>query len=61
MTYNEKKKQYNIEYTKKHYQRVALDVSKEKYVLIKQAAVDAGESISSYIKKAIDDRLATGK
>lgn len=58
--YNEKKKQYNIQYTKDHFKRIPLDVQKEKYQQIKQAADDVGEKVNEYIKKAIDARLKSG-
>lgn len=57
----EKKKQYSIEYAKKKYKRVPLDVSLEKYEEIKSKADQLGESTNGYIKKAIDLRLKSGK
>lgn len=53
----ENKTKYDIEYHKKYFKRVPLDVSLSKYDEIKAAADNAGESVNGYIKKAIDDRL----
>ncbi len=57
MTASEKKIKYNMEYAKRKYKRIPLDVSKEKYQEIKTAADNAGESVNGYIKKAIDNRM----
>lgn len=57
MTYSEKKKEYNIKYTKDNLKRIPLDVQKTKYEEIKAAADLVGESVNGYIKKAIDSRL----
>lgn len=57
MTELTKKTQYNLEYAKKNLKRIPLDVQKEKYEEIVKAALDAGESVNGYIKKAIDNRL----
>ena len=51
------KKAYNMEYNKKNYKRVPLDISKSKYDEIKIASDKAGETVNGYIKRAIDDRL----
>lgn len=59
MTYNEKKKAYNQEYTKAHYKRIPLDVKNEKYEEIKAAADSCNEKVNEFIKKAIDNRLKT--
>lgn len=57
MTYNEKKKAYNHQYTKKHYKRIPLEVTFEKYDEIKAAAESQSEKVNEFIKKAIDSRL----
>ncbi len=57
MTYNEKKKAYNQEYTKTHYKRIPLEVQLSKYDEIKAAADSCNEKVNEFIKKAIDDRL----
>lgn len=57
MTYNEKKKAYNQEYTKTHYKRIPLDVQLDKYEEIKAAAEACNEKVNEFIKKAIDYRL----
>lgn len=48
---------YRIEYAKKNYKRVPLDVSKELYQEIKNAADSVGESVNGYIKEAIKRRI----
>jgi uncharacterized protein (DUF1778 family) len=57
MTYNEKKKAYNHQYTKNHYKRIPLEVTFEKYDEIKAAAESQSEKVNEFIKKAIDLRL----
>ena len=57
----ENKKRYTMEYAKTHLKRIPLDVQNEKYEEIKQASEKTGETINGYIKKAIDERLASGK
>ena len=57
MTYSEKKKAYNQEYTKNHYKRIPLDVQITKYEEIKAAADSCNEKVNEFIKKAIDTRL----
>ncbi len=57
MTYNEKKKTYDIQYQKEKLKRIPLNVQKEKYDQIKAAADNAHESVNGYIKKAVDMRM----
>lgn len=57
MGYSEKKTEYNLNYAKTKLKRIPLDVQKEKYEEIKNAADQAGESVNGYIKKAIDQRI----
>ncbi|MBO7476287.1 MAG: hypothetical protein J6T36_05120 [Campylobacter sp.] len=52
------KRKYIMEYNKKNYKRVPLDISFKMYDDIKAAADTCGESVNGYIKKAIDDRLS---
>lgn len=54
----DKKTKYNLDYAKQNLKRIPLDVQKEKYDEIKAAADAAGEKVNSYIKKAIDERMA---
>ena len=61
MDYPENKVKYNLEYAKKNLKRIPLDVQKEKYEEIKDAADRAGETVNGYIKKAIDDRMLKEK
>lgn len=58
---NNDRTQYSLEYAKKHIKRIPLDVQKEKYEEIKEAAASVGETINGYIKKAIDTRIESGK
>ena len=53
----ENKKQYSMQYAKKNYKRVPLDLTLEKYEQVKEASANAGETVNGYIKKAIDLRL----
>lgn len=57
MTLSEAQKQARYNYAKKSLKRIPLDVQKEKYEQIKQAATAAGESVNGYIKKAVDNRM----
>lgn len=57
MTYNDKKKAYNMQYAKKNLKRIPLDVPLAKYEEIKTHAENNNESINGYIKKAIDERI----
>ena len=49
---------YSVKYAKEKLKRIPLDVTKEKYEEIKQAADIAGESVNGFIKTAIDAKLA---
>ena len=51
------KREYIKEYTKENIRRIPLNVQKSKYDEIKKASEEAGETVSGYIKKAIDNRL----
>lgn len=53
----DKKKQYDLEYAKKHLKRVPLDVQLDKYEQIKNHAETHGESINGFIKRAIDEAM----
>lgn len=55
--YSEKKKAYNIRYQREKMRRIPLDVQLPEYELIKQAAINNGESVNGYIKKAIFSRI----
>lgn len=57
--YSEKKKAYNIVYQKENMKRVPLDVQKEYYEeVLKPAAERVGEPVNTFIKKAIEERIA---
>ena len=57
MSLSEAQKQASIKYKEKSIKRIPLDVQKEKYEEIKEAARAAGESVNGYIKTAIDERM----
>ena len=61
MVYTEAGKKADMKYKKTHIKRIPLDVQKEKYEEIKEAADRAGETVNGYIKKAIDDRMQKEK
>ena len=54
----EKRKESMYKYAKENLKRIPLDVQKEKYEEIAEAAASKGESVNGYIKKAIDARLS---
>lgn len=53
----ENKKAYTMEYAKKKYKRVPLDLTIEKYNELKEMSSKNGETVNGFIKKAIDMRL----
>ena len=55
------KAEYTKKYAKEKLKRVPLDVTKDKYEEIKAAADSVGETVNGYIKKAVDDRISSGK
>lgn len=57
MNTKDNKSKYDIEYAKANLKRIPLDVQKDKYEEIKNAAQTADESVNGYIKKAIDERM----
>lgn len=57
MGYNEKKRKYNIEYTKTHIKRVPLELPLAKYEELKAHSQEHGESVNGFIKRAIDETM----
>lgn len=57
MTVSDAQKKASINYAKRSIKRIPLDVQKEKYEEIKEAATAAGQTVNGYIKKAIDERM----
>lgn len=55
------KQKYNIEYSKKNYKRIPLDVRFEQYDRIVKASKKNNESVNGYIKHAIENRLKKDK
>jgi len=51
---NKSKAEYDMQYAKENLKRIPLNVQKEKYIEIQEAAAAAGEKVNGYIKKAID-------
>ncbi len=58
MALTEQRKESMYKYAKNNLKRIPLDVQKEKYAEIQEAALAAGETVNGYIKKAIDERMA---
>lgn len=59
--YTESQKRSAAKYKQSHIKRIPLDVQREKYEEIKAAAAAAAETVNGYIKKAIDQRIESGK
>ena len=58
MAYNEKIKDYSIEYAKQKLKRITLDVKKEYYEnVILTEAEKRGMSVRSFILSAIDEKI----
>jgi len=57
MSMSEERKQYLLNYQKEKVRRVALGLSHAEYDRLKAAADLAGESVSSFIKTAITERI----
>lgn len=58
MAYNEKIKDYSIEYAKQKLKRIPLDVKKEYYEnVILTEAEKRGMSVRSFILSAIDEKI----
>ena len=57
-TYTEAKKRANMKYARNNLKRIPLDVQLSKYEEIKAAASAAGVPVNTYIKQAIDERMA---
>ena len=53
----EKKYKYITEYKKEHLKRIPLEVTKEKYDLIKEHATANNETVNGFIKRAIDETM----
>lgn len=61
MPTSERKRKYDAEYVKEHLKRISLNLQKRKYEELKDAADHAGETVTGYIKKAIDMRIDSEK
>lgn len=57
MPVSEAQKKATIKYAKENLKRIPLDVQKEEYEIIKEAATAAGEKVNGYIKKAVRMRI----
>lgn len=51
------KTKYDMEYAKKNIKRIPLDVQKDQYEVIAEAAKKAGMKVNSFIKAAIDEKI----
>ena len=58
MTYTKKGYAASVKYKAEKIKRVPLDVQLSEYDTIKRAALDAGETVNGFIKRAIRERLA---
>lgn len=57
MPYNDKQKNYSLEYAKTKLKRVPLDLPLDKYDQIKDHAQKHEESINGFIKRAINETM----
>lgn len=57
MAVTDSQKQAHYRYEKKALKRIPLDVQKDQYAQIQNAAAAAGESVNGYIKGAILQRM----
>lgn len=55
-TMNEAQKRANEKYLRNHYQRLYLNYPKEFTESVKESARQAGETISQYIRRAVEER-----
>ena len=53
--------EYTYKYHEEHIKRIPLDVQKSEYEIIKASADAVGEPVNTYIKKAIRQRIDSGK
>ena len=53
----EERKEYLLKYARENLKRVPLDVPKDFYAQIQNAAAAAGESVNGYIKAAVIQRM----
>lgn len=51
------KREYDLAYKKEKLKRVPLDLTKEKYQEVKDAADRAGTSVNGFIKEAINEKI----
>lgn len=61
MAYNEKVRDYSINYAKEKLKRVPLDLKKSDYEELAAAAAEAKMSINGYIKAAICEKMERDK
>lgn len=57
MTYNESKKKATLEYRARSLKRITVDVKTEYYETVKNAAASCNESLSKFVKTAINERM----
>lgn len=57
MSYNENKKNYNIQYKKDKLKRVPLELPLDKYDEVKEHASKMSESVNGFIKRAIKETI----
>lgn len=57
----DKKTKYDLNYAKTNIKRIPLDVQKAHYEKIKEAADRAGMKVNTFIKEAIEEKMARQK
>lgn len=57
MAYNSASSRATAKYKATHIKRIPLDVQKETYERILEAAATVGESVNGFIKKAVEERI----
>ncbi len=57
MAYNSASSRATAKYKAAHIKRIPLDVQKETYERILEAAATVGESVNGFIKKAVEERI----
>lgn len=61
MAYNEKQKEYSLQYARENLKRVPLDLKKEEYERLSEAAKSVGMSINGFIKAAINEKISNNQ
>lgn len=57
MTYSENKRKYNVEYDRKTYRRVPLNLHKDYFEQMRAFLEKKGVPVNTFIRNAIDEKL----